>query len=713
MRSEKIVHSRANAPIPAKFLAGLVAELRVALAALMAPALWVALVVLLLVLLLVPQLPLRYSFDVGYEEGVGSDLPFLRGFNTAEQGAQGSYRWTDDGATIRVPGVGRRALMVTLEFLPIAAEVAASGPQTIDVLAQNRLVATLPVRAVGGAQSLIVPPAMLRNGRLELELRTATFSPAGDPRRLGTPLDRISVHALPSGLAAPDWSAALSWLGVVTLGWLTLVAALTQPIKHRTRGNLTASELLAPSVSSAVQQHSAVWGLALGVALAALAALLDPPRWAFGAPAALTACGLALGLALAVRAGLPPLARRLGLPLDAARLGWLTLFVAVSFALRYGGRLYPDSMHGDIGFHHNRFNDAVWGLIFILSKNRGVDFPYPPGPYLLIAPFTLLGLQPRALLELGAALVDALSAPVLYAIAVRPLGQRAALLAAAIYVFTAATFMTSWWSFDTHIYSQFFHLLLVTALVLALPLWAEQQRGRTSWILAAGVLLVLVFLGHFGFLINTTLLGGLLVAALWLNSWRGAGWARQARWPLTIALMSAGLFAALCFYTAYIPLFLGQLETASTDGLTAVAGRGPVDRAVLWETLWRAGLVTHFGLFPLLLAPVGLAMLWRRASSEPRLSPRRAVLWLMMGSFAIALVFAALPFVTGVTNSPRWMLFVAWAVALGAAAATEALWRSGRFGRLATLIMGAVVLANTVWIWLAPMLWRVRPPEPF
>ncbi len=481
--------------------------------------------------------------------------------------------------------------------------------------------------------------------------------------------------------------------------------------------------------------------LVVGASLVALAALLDPPRWAFGARAALVACALAYPLVLGVRAALPPLARRMGLPLDAVSLGWLSLFVALSFALRFGGRLYPASMPGDIGFHLNRFNEAVWGLIYIVSVNRGVAFPYPPGPYIVVAPLTLLGLSPPVVLQLGAALADALSAVLVYAIAVRALGQRVALLAAGIYVFTAATLMAAWWSFDTHIYTQFAHLVLVAALGSALAAWQEgSERGergesgergvgsspsfpslpsspsgaqaqRASW--AVGVLLGTVFLGHFGFLINTALMVGLLTAAVWVASWRGQAWAIRVRWPLTLALVGVGAFAAAFFYTAYIPLFLGQLETARAGGLAAVAGREPVSRSVMWERLWRDGLVIHFGIFPLLLMPWGLALIWRAGRGKTGLGPQRTLLWLMLAGLTVAAVFALFPFVAGVTNSPRWMLFIAWAVAVGAAVATEALWRWGWWGRLATVMMGAVVLANTVWIWLGPMLWRIRPPEPF
>lgn len=694
MRTEQIAQPRAGAGA-----AALVALLRAELAGLASPALWAALAVLLAVFLLAPQLPLRYSFDVGREEGPGSDLPFLAGFNTAEEDELGTYRWTDDGARIVLPGVGARPLLVRLDWLPTPAAVAGLAPTGYELLAGGRPLARLPLRAEGGPQRVVVPAEAARDGTLELAIRTETFTLEGDPRSLGARLSEVEVVALGgSGLTAPDWGAALRWLGAVALAWLAVRAALG------------ASEAGADGRA----ERWATWTLAAGALLLALAALLDLPRWAFGAGAALTACALAYPLALAARWALPRLATRLDLPLDRATLGWLCLFIVLSFGLRLGGRLYPNSMHGDIGFHHNRFNEMVWGLIAIVSVNRGVPFPYPPGPYAVVAPLTLLGLGPRTLLQLGAALADATSAAVVYAIAARAVGQRTALLAAAIYVFTAATFMTTWWSFQTHIYTQFFHLLLVAGLCLALDAWQRGDgRSGRAWAYGVAVLTSLVFLGHFGFLINTALLLGLLIAAVGAASWRGAAWALRARWPLTLAVGAAGGFAALFFYTSYIPMFLEQLATAREGGLTAVAGRGPVSRALMWERLWRDGLVVHFGLFPLLLLPIGLGLLARQARSEKGLGPRRTLVWLMAGSLAVAAVFAVFPFIAGVTNSPRWLMFIAWAVAVGSAVATEALWRRGWLGRAAALAMGAAVLANTAWVWLGPMLWRIRPPEPF
>jgi hypothetical protein len=665
----------------------------------------------LLAALLAPHLPRTYRIDVGFEEGVGSDLPFLQGFNTAESGEHGTYRWTTDGARINVPGMGARPLIVTFYQLPIAAEVLETGPKSYTVWADTQPLAELPVRRDGGPAAFVVPADALRNGALDLRIATDTFSPPGDPRRLGTPLGLIRVTAVPVlGFAMPAASALSAWLGALIF--------IALAVGHAT------------GVAGRTAQHRLVL---ISGGLIALAAVLDPPRWAFGASAALTAAALSYPLAIGLRAGLPGVARRLGIPLPEPIFGGLTAIAVISFALRYGGRLYPNAMHGDIGFHVNRFNEAVGGLIFILSKNRGVDFPYPPGPYLLVAPFTLLGLSPETVLELGAALVDALSAVVIYALAVRIMRPGTALLAAGIYVFTAATFMTTWWSFDTHIYTQFLHLLLMAALVFAAEAWQQNDAARRRrWTWAVGVLATIVFLGHFGFLINTALLLGLLVAAAWIATWRGNAWARQLRTPLTVATIGAGAFAAIFFYTAYIPLFLEQLETARSGGLTAVAGRAPVSRAVLWNTLWQAGLVTHFGFFPVPLAALGIAVLSRqnrepstenqaprtknreqRVGDDARRTATRAVLALMFGSLAVALTFAVFPFISGVTNSPRWLMFIAWVIAVGGAVGTQKLWNWGRLGRLAVLTMGALVLINTAWIWLGPMLWRIRPPEPF
>jgi hypothetical protein len=679
--------------------------------------------------LLIVQLPLRYSIDVGVEEGYGGDLPLLSGFNTAENDEHGTYRWTADQATITLPGVGQRPVAVQLDFFPIGPEAVAAGPEEIVIWVEDEQIATLPVRPQGAQYAFLVPHDLMSGGALDLTIRTHTFVPANpdDPRALGTPLDRIQVET-PSGRlpVAPDWGAVLMWLLAALLCWLTVMRALTAVPKAR---------------------WWAVGFVGTGAVLVVLAAWLDPARWAFGAQPALIVSAIGYLLVLVLRPVCVALAAQLDIPLTARSLGWLLLIVVLAFGLRYGGRLYPRSMHGDIGFHTNRFYEVTRGHVYLLSRNRGVDFPYPPGPYIALAPFTLTGANPPAVLQLGAALVEGLSALLVYTMVARagkasrdwrqrrmPAALRGpdekwyirlALLAAAIYVFTAAGFMTTWWSFDTHIYTQFGTLLLITVLhdmglrsVLrddrsraeaedTTPRRVMSNSTRLAWTVLIFVLCSLVFLGHFGFFINTVLLGGLMLLLIWPATWRGAAWARSLGLPLTLAGIVAGVLAFGLFYSYFMPLFLAQAQATAEGGLTGLANRPPVERSRLWDVLWNAGMIQHFGFFPLLLAPIGVGALarWGR--------PALVTVALITGSFLVSLAFAILPFLTLSTQSTRWLMFSAWAIAVGAALAVGLLWRNGRAARVVVAAMAGYVLWNTVMLWIGPMLWRIRPPEPF
>lgn len=666
---------------------------------------------LLLAFLLIPQLPRTYTIDVGKEEGYGSDLPHLEGFNTAERDVHGSFRWTRDGATMTFPGLGARPVLVQLHFFPINAEMVAHGPKVTEVWSGEAHLASVPIRPNGSYVTLAVPARLLRDGTLQLTLHTATYTPPGDERQLGTPLDRITVTAAMHRLAAPDWGAVGAWLLAALLGWVTLLRALD---------------------SGAGSRGWATRFFAGGVSLVALAALFDPPRWAFGAWPAVTTLAFCYLLVLVLRGILPPLAAQFAVPLDRRTLGWLVLIIVVAFGMRYGGRIYPRSMHGDIGFHTNRFHDTVLGTVYLLSRNRGIDFPYPPGPYLALAPLTLPGIPTPDLLQLSATLVDSLGAALVFALvagtgkAVQEWQARdgmnaevisstvaytkTALLAAAIYVFTAAGFMTNWWSFSTHIYAQFATLLLITALNYVGGRRTKDGIRNTQcaiWTTVLGILMLGVFLGHFGFLINTSLLLGCLLVVIWWGWWRGMRWLQRMHSPLLLAAVGALLVALLFFYSAYLPLFMAQAQAVTSGGLTGLAERVPAERAYLWGVLWNRGLITHFGFFPLLLAPLGLLPLvrWGR--------PALVLVALMAGSFLVSTFFAMLPFITLSTQSTRGLMFSAWAVAVGAAVTARLLWRSGRVGRLIVLAMGGVVLWNTVLLWLEPMIWRMRPPEPF
>ena len=653
-----------------------------------ARALTTLLLAALALLALVAAQPLRMLVDVGKEDGPGSDLPFVNRIYPPETDVQGTFRWTRDRSLLRLPGVGQRPLALMLTLFPINDEVAARGPQTIELWRDEILLAAIPVRRSGQVVRVLVPAT--DDGDQPLEIRSAVFVPTGDERAIGTPLATLQLAAAGGPVLPPLRSSAL---------WLAAFAVLYIALRRCGFAPTFAGVLLGPVVAGG-----------------ALAALADPVRHGFGGAPALVAASIGLLLVLGLRPACRTIARRFDLPLPETALRWLLLGCFAVFVLRYGGKIYADSMPGDIGFHANRFLDVMRGRVLLLSRNRGVDFPYPSALYLIVAPLTLAGLDARNALRLLGALLDACALPLVYAIGARltppspPVGEGPGgrgegaplgLIAALFYGLSPAGFMTTWWNFSTHIFAQFTHTLLICAAVIA---WPRAGRPlRPGW--QAGVVFVLLFslvnLGHFGFWINTTLLTG-IVALVWaVAAWRDT--ARRAQlWWLVATAAAAQMVAAGLFYSAYTALFLEQLGATASGGLTGLAGREPAARAVLWRTLVDAGFHQHFGLFPL---PAALAGLW--------LLRRSPVLPLLLGTLAVASVFMMLPFISGSTLSTRWLMFSAWVIAVGAAAAALALRRRGRAARIVVWCIGGYVLLLTLSMWLAALAWRVRPPEPF
>lgn len=731
-------------------------------------ALWRTLALFAVLLTLAAQLPLRYAIDVGREDGPGSDLPLVRGMFPVEESPDGPFRWTTDHAIVRLPGIGQRPLALTLRVLAVNDEVATRGARELELWSSGQRLAFLPVRPSGAIYRLLIPPPADQSGDHQLAIRSATFIPTDDLRAIGTPLTTVALSA-PAGPALPPWRSTLLWIGAALALWMTA--------RRAGFGQGAIQSMMLPLL-----------------ALATIGAWRDPPRFAFGAlpalialiigwalvmllraaPETLRRAGLALlaatvtlwlidwrgpvldlgwsrvhlravaGLAAlaclaaaAIRPALAGIMARLGIDVPATHWRWLLLIVVVVFATRYGGKIYPDSMPGDIGFHANRFADVAFGRALLVSRNRGVDFPYPPAFYLILAPFALLDIDRRALLHLGAALLDAVSPLLVYALAAALRRKHAGasshgaaddsfplpLVAAALYGLAPAGYLTTWWNFSTHIFTQFAHLLLMTILIAAWnPARSEDARAarhppvrsiqRATLFTALVGTQLLVYLGHFGFWMNMSLLGGFGLATLIVLALRRRRGALQALIFYGAAFVTAQIVAVLFFYSAYADLFAQQLAATATGGLTGLAGREPAPFEVLWRTLWDAGFRQHYGFFPLALLPAGVAWLMDGVTAQP-VRYRTPAIILAVGTIMIACGFAALPFFSGSTLSTRWLMFSAWLVAVGAAAGAAALWRRGRAGRITALVAGAYVAWVTASIWLAALLWRVRPPEPF
>jgi hypothetical protein len=656
--------------------------------------LWLALVVFLLLQTLASQPALYYPIDIGKADGYRADLPLVRGFFPPEREGATVFRWSSAQIALRLPGVGQRPLRLSLALLALNDEVAQRGPQYLEVWANGTLLTTLPVRRSGSDYTLLVPPPYNGSGEQVIELRSTTFIPSGDERSIGVPINTLVVEA-DAGPHWPAWRPTLEAMLAMLLLWLAL-----------RRAGFAGRTTLA--------------GLLVVAALWSLASFADPLRTAFGVDAALIALALGYLLVVLFVHGTPKLFTRFTVAYDRRALRWLVLLALVVFVTRFGGKLYPDAMPGDIGFHDNRLGDTIRGMVLLLSRNRGVDFPYPPAFYTLLAPFTLFDLDRQVLLRLAGAMLDAVSPMLIYVIAVRALALRNvgrslrwAVVAAAIYSLSAAGFMINWWNFSTHTFTQFAHLLLITAIILS---FEHQLASPTPyipdqrWLASALLLQSLVYVGHFGFWLNTSLLGGIALLVLLV-----AGWRKQVPWgivrPWMLAFGSIQFIVVLLFYTGYTGLFAEQLQATSRGGLTGLAGREAATFDVLWETLWDAGFRVHFGFAAVPLALVGVAWLGLR---WPRLTvAQRTIVVLMAGTLLIAVLFGSLPFISGSNLSTRWLMFSAWTIAVGSAIIARYIWQRGRAGRWFLLAAGGYMLWVTALQWVEALAFRIRPPEPF
>ena len=637
-------------------------------------------------LLLVAQRPVDYQIPIGVADGPSSDLPFVQNWNSPEHIGDRYTRWTKDISHILVGGLPRETLIVEMTLLPANAHPLV-GAGHVTIASQGETIGAVPLAPSMQRLHLLAPPRTISAGKVDITISAPPWSPGGDPRTLGVLVDDVRLR-----------SAALGPSGVERL--MRVPLAIFWPI------------LALPIIWVPLRRWT-VRPIALGVVailcgLLLLAFAADPPRFALTGPPLLIGLGWGLALAVGLRKLAAAVSARLGVAPSPPLLNYIALLCFALFTLRYSGRIYPESMLGDVGFHVNRQNDVIRGGVLLLSRHRGIDFPYPPALYVLLLPFRLLPIYPETLVEFAAALCAPLGLLPLTYIALRSFDdERIARFAAAVYALLAAPIMALWWSFLPHIFAQEFAVLLLAGLVGG---WAGLRTGRG--VLLATVGLVVLWTSHFGFYLNVSVVVA-LVALFALVQRRAANdfrW-RGRDWPslrgLVIAFGLAQGVVWLVFYSAYLPLFWAQARTLLAGGMGAVqGGRAAIPRAALLQILWQAGLVAHYAAVGLPLALLGGYQLW----AERRAPILRLV---FAATVALAVVQAVMPFLTSSTVTTRWLSFLAWLVALGLGLLLDRLWRSGRAGRLAAILVLSWIGLTTLWMWVQALAYRVRPPEPF
>jgi hypothetical protein len=622
------------------------------------------------------------AYDIAIGQRVQDD-PLVQDFNTAERQPPAvgdrTYRWTRAESGIVFLGIGRNATSVTLTMAG-----GANPNPDVTILANGGEVAHLHLTADFADYPIAIPAPYLTTGNLTLTFRANPFRAPGDRRELGVLVSR--VHVQPSGgVALPPARTALALWGAVLLLMLALLVV-------GLRG-----------------WEAAVIALLFVIVFALLLAR-DRLFIALGAGPWLRVAGGTLLLAIALRFAIPPLLRRLGIAGGIGEARWLLAAVVGVFAARLGGLYHPAMIVSDLTFHVHRFEDVVvrhtWyqEIPALYDKNRPV--PYPPGAYLLFAPFAPFVRNRADLLTVGTQLLDASRIFIIGLVVWKATRDRiAASCATLIAGIVPVAFIIFSWGNLTNAVGEWALTLLFAILALG------AERLRRPWLAVGFVAVVLLaLLSHIGVAVTTV---ALLAAALGL-------WvclllrARRAPWrdrgflaALTLTCI-AGVLAFALFYR--IPLTSAHTATndpalsnppaVSAGGRYEIGGPRPdptiglndyrTDNPVVAVIgqMWVEGYA-FYRLWPLLLAPLGYWLLWRREGG-------RTLCLVCLVWFGVALLFLIVGVLAG--RYVRYAVTAIPAVAVGAGVALGALWQ-WRWGRGIAIVLLVFAIASTLLVW--------------
>jgi hypothetical protein len=585
-----------------------------------------------------------------------------------------TYRWSRDHSRIVIPGWGNSPANVTVR-LAGARPTETGLPPPVVTLTVGSQVFPLPTMPDLQDYTVFVERGDPLADDLVLTLDSPTFQPPGDPRNLGVLVARVTVA--PAGEGLRPWT--LPPPGHLAL-WGAALALLYAAL-FRLLGTATGAALLAAGGSLLL-----AWGIAAARPAVGLLAAEAPVLLLWAYPL------LILGI---------PLARRLRPTTSLIAHRWIAAAFTAGFVLRFGGMVYPQFLSSDLTFHmHNlvKIQLGIWS--FSSALPNGIEVPYPPAAYLVLAP--LAGLVPDLSLVLrwGVSLLDAATVFPLVYIVGRIAAQTpphsalrapypaigaawaGALLPAAFFYFSEGTY--------SNLFAQATFAFTLAPWVAVLvgrgPGQAGRTRGVPAWLLLlAGF--TLTFLGHYGMLIAALGIVGLSVL---LPLILGPGVARRrAGWVLA-ALAGATVLAFVLYYVHWLPQMRAQVEGVLSGG----SGRAGLDLGALVGRTGRR-LSEQWGGALALGGAAGLGALLvglRRGAAR-----RLVVAWIGAALVAGA-IFAALDQTVG--DSIRYPLLLAPWIALGAGTFWGLLARRGAAGPLFVAVLGLTAAWHLLTTWV-------------
>jgi toxin CptA len=619
---------------------------------------------LALALILVLALPLLYfsliaAPAIRVEVGAYGDETYLSGFNEPETNESGTFRWSGQSATLRLPNLSSRYQELWLD---------AHGwrPAGMDSPIVRVDVGGRPWTSIQTARDLRIYHVLLPRDSASpttvIGFTAPVYSTPNDDRELGFGLDRLELRELDRSAGPTIWQfggqALLLGLALLVLGLLALPWGWT----------LAAAALLAAAL---------------------LGANLSQPLWV---SAALVAWQIEAGLMLLATLLLAPRLSYLLAPWMSPRQAnsaWALLMAAL--ALRLLGTTHPLFTIHDIGFHRIWLDAATQGNLYIFSapsefQNRPIF--NPPAGYILMMPLELLLPSERLVVQVGVALGDALGCLFVLLLARElGLGARAGLLALALYLALPINITMLWWGFATNALAQAAGLALIWALLRLV-----RRPSRVN--LAAFVVICLIcLLMHVGALV---LIVALLGACMLLGWPRLAPTARRAT---AGGLLLAAALGALFYFSAVVdPLLARPAGAPAPPGLTESFARSWAERSIKLSWVRQA---LALGFLPMLvgLMPLGFVQLLRRRWPRPLSLPLVAA-WLL-----VSLLFLGVYFGLGLLV--RYLYFATPLICLGLGVLLDGLWRRG--GRAATLALILFVIASGLALWAAGVLLGVKP----
>jgi hypothetical protein len=596
-------------------------------------------------------------------------------------------------------------------------------PVDARIFAGDQLLAAIPDGPERRVR-LLVPPSALRDGTLELTLRSNVYA---DPRPLGVFVSDVTVApAGPTGLGS-----ALPPLGGLALALISSLGAFAT-----LRLALGAWRPLSPRLAGVPPATWPVLGVSLALLLGgwAMMAYRYPSSFMLPRLAWLAVWSVLLLLALRpftawlFRAALadketrrpgalslsPPLPNSLAPQLPLAFINLLLLIFVLSFWLKAAAALFPYFVAIDVHWHMTR---ARWileeGLLPLLygtnsplndstmptaewGANRPV-IPYSPWFHMFATLFAFSPFGMDLTANMFSILLDGSRVILIALIALKAgLSQRAALLAAATYAVLPVGFLLhSWGNIPTGL-----GLWLTLVCNTIIFCWWDRLHERRVMV-TLSVLLLMTFLEY---TVTGVFMGVFLVALsaiVWLNGLRGGVWDENRRplRPLWIAAGVAIAMALLIYYGQYIAPILQQtlpyLGTVFTQGPESVGVARPPFGQYLWAfvphldyRIWPGDYLFYGVLIPVLFTVPGFLALRKAPVTYTHFAAWGAVaLLFLLAGYRISMVDKQLFYLLPV-------ICVCWAIY------AERIWQRGRWGRALVVVVLLFTLATALDQWV-------------